>query len=68
MKKTRIKKDACIACGLCTALASDVFSFDDDGLAYNHLGDDTEIPEEYWDSVVESAESCPTDAIETTEE
>ena len=65
MKKAYVKKDACIACGLCTSLASEVFGFGDDGLAENLLGNDTELPEEVKDSVQEAADSCPTGAIET---
>lgn len=65
MKKARVKKDACIGCGLCTSIASSVFAFGDDGLAENVLGNDTEIPEEVQESVQEAADSCPTSAIET---
>ena len=31
--KAKVNKDACIGCGSCTAIASDVFEFEDDGLA-----------------------------------
>ena len=65
MKKAQVKKDACIGCGLCTSIASEVFAFGDDGLAQNILGDNTELPEEVKDSVQEAADSCPTSAIET---
>ena len=63
MKKARVKKDACIGCGLCTSIASEIFAFGDDGLAQNVLGDNTDIPEEA--NVQEAADSCPTSAIET---
>ena len=65
MKKAQVKKDACIGCGLCTSIASEVFAFGDDGLAQNVLGDNTELPEEVKNSVQEAADSCPTSAIET---
>ena len=65
MKKARVKKDACIGCGLCTSIASEVFAFGDDGLAQNVLGDNTELNDEVKDSVQEAADSCPTSAIET---
>ena len=65
MKKAHVKKEACIACGLCTSIASEVFGFGDDGLAENLLGNDKELPEEVKDSVQEAADSCPTGAIET---
>ena len=65
MKKAQVKKDACIGCGLCTSIASEVFAFGDDGLAQNVLGDNAELPEEVKDSVQEAADSCPTSAIVT---
>lgn len=65
MKKARVKKDACIGCGLCTSIASEVFAFGDDGLAENVLGNDTELADNVKDSVQEAADSCPTSAIET---
>ena len=65
MKKARVNKDACIGCGLCTSIASEVFAFGDDGLAVNQLGDATELPEEVQANVQEAADSCPTSAIET---
>lgn len=65
MKKAHVKKDACIGCGLCTSIASEVFGFGDDGLAENVLGDNTELPEEVVESVQEAADSCPVNAIET---
>lgn len=65
MKKAHVKKDACIGCGLCTSIASEVFAFGDDGLAENVLGNETEIPEEAQANVQEAADSCPTSAIET---
>jgi len=65
MKKAHVKKDACIGCGLCTSIASEVFAFGNDGLAENVLGDNTELPEEVQANVQEAADSCPTSAIET---
>ena len=65
MPKARVKKDACIGCGLCTSLASEVFGFGDDGLAENVLGE--EVPAGLEDSVKEAADSCPVAAIEVEE-
>ena len=33
MKKVVINKDKCLGCGMCVGIESDVFDFDDDGLA-----------------------------------
>ena len=63
MKKATVKKDACIGCGLCTSMASEVFGFGDDGLAENILGG--EVPAGLEESVQEAADSCPVAAIET---
>ena len=63
MKKAIVKKDACIGCGLCTSVASEVFGFGDDGLAENILGE--EVPAGLEDAVKEAAESCPVAAIKT---
>ena len=65
MKKAYVKKDACIGCGLCTTIASEVFAFGNDGLAENVLGNDAELPEAVQANVQEAADSCPTSAIET---
>ena len=65
MKKAHVKKDACIGCGLCTSIASEVFAFGNDGLAENVLGNDTELPEEVQANVQEAADSCPTSAMVT---
>ena len=51
MKKARVKKDACIGCGLCTSIASSVFAFGDDRLAENVLGNEAEIPEELYEEL-----------------
>lgn len=60
MAKVEVDKEKCIGCGACTAVAPDVFEFDDDGLAKatnNTVNDD----------VKNAAEGCPTEAI-TVEE
>ena len=33
MKTVKINKDKCLGCGMCVGIESDVFDFDDDGLA-----------------------------------
>ncbi|MBE6152945.1 MAG: ferredoxin [Firmicutes bacterium] len=56
----KVNKDACIGCGACQAIVSDVFDIDDDGLAY--VLEDAKI-EENIDDVKEAADNCPTEAI-----
>lgn len=60
MAKIEVDKEKCIGCGACTAIAPDVFEFDDDGLAKATGNDITE-------DVKTAAEGCPTEAI-TVEE
>ncbi len=62
--KAKVNKDACIGCGSCTAIASDVFEFEDDGLA---VAKNENITEENKEEVRDAAESCPTSAIEVEE-
>ncbi len=56
----KVNKDKCIGCGACTAIAPEIFDFDDDGLA-------KVIKDEVNEDVKMAAESCPTEAIEIKE-
>lgn len=58
--KVTVNKDACIGCGACTAIASEIFEMDDDGLAIATMD---KVPEELEDDAHEAVESCPTSAI-----
>lgn len=65
MEKVRVNEDACIGCGACAAIASDVFSFNDDGFAEtseeNNVLDT--MDEELKNDVMDALEGCPTNAI-----
>ena len=63
MKKVKVVKDKCIGCGLCPAMAENVFDLDNKGLAYNKIGNDNPIDLEDLDDVIQAVESCPTEAI-----
>jgi len=67
--KTWVEKDTCIACGACGATAPDVFDYDDEGLAYNKLDDNSKTADvsEYADDVRDAADGCPTDSIKVEE-
>ncbi|MBQ7140165.1 MAG: ferredoxin [Bacilli bacterium] len=56
----KVSKDACIGCGACQALVSDVFDIDDDGLAF--IRENADI-EKYIDDVNDAIDGCPTGAI-----
>lgn len=58
-KKVTVKKDLCVGCGACTAVAPDVLTIGDDGLAEAIVAEveDTAAAED-------AAASCPVGAIE----
>ena len=60
--KVKVNSDKCIGCGNCVALSeSNVFDFNDDGLAHCILD---EIPEDLQEVAKDAIEQCPTSAIE----
>ncbi|MBD1371653.1 ferredoxin [Hazenella sp. IB182357] len=64
--RTWVDKDTCIACGACGATAPDVYDYDEDGIAYVILDDNTgtaDVPEDLFDDVRDAQEGCPTDSI-----
>ena len=63
--KVKVNKEACIGCGACAAICDAVFEIDDEGLSVAKVED---VKEEDKQAVIDSVESCPTGAIEVTEE
>ena len=63
-KKFCVNKDNCIGCGVCTAIAEQVFAFGDDGKAECILD---EVPEDLEDAANEALNSCPAQAISEVE-
>ncbi|WKB37106.1 ferredoxin [Terrilactibacillus sp. S3-3] len=65
-KFTIIDKDTCIACGACGASAPDIYDYDEEGIAFCSLDDNTgraEVPEELIDDMVDAFEGCPTKSV-----
>ena len=62
--KVQVISDLCIGCGACHAIAPEVFDMNDEGLAYVKSNDNVENNK---DAVIDAVESCPTSAIEKTE-
>jgi ferredoxin len=58
--KVIVDEDLCLGCGICEALAPEVFSLANEPFA-EVLVDP--VPPEYQDAVRESAEECPEEAI-----
>ncbi|MDQ0418079.1 ferredoxin [Thermoactinomyces sp. DSM 45891] len=64
--RTWVDKDTCIACGACGATAPDVYDYDEDGIAFVILDDNTgtaDVPDNLHDDVRDAQEGCPTDSI-----
>lgn len=62
--KAIVDQDTCIGCGLCPEICPEVFKMRDDDLA--HVVQDPVAPE-FEAKVKEAEESCPVDAIGTTD-
>ena len=65
MKKVVVNKDKCLGCGMCVGINSDVFDFDDDGLA---KANNDNVNENNKDEVNNAIDSCPVGAIEVKED
>lgn len=65
MKTVKINKDKCLGCGMCVGINSDVFDFDDDGLA---KANNDNVNENNKDEVNNAIDSCPVGAIEVKED
>jgi len=64
--KAKVDENKCIGCGNCVALSeSQVFDFNDDGLAHCILED---IPSDLEEVTKEAISECPTEAIEEVTE
>ncbi|HOJ78568.1 MAG TPA: ferredoxin [Bacillota bacterium] len=60
--KVSVSQDLCISCGLCVSNCPEVFDWNDEEKAEATVD---EVPEDLEDCVQDSANSCPTEAIET---
>lgn len=70
-KYTIVDMDTCIACGACGASAPDIYDYDDDGIAYVILDDNTgtkAVPKALHDDLDDAFNGCPTDSIKLAEE
>lgn len=59
--KAVVNKNICIGCGLCTSVASSIFTMDSDGLAVSIIED--ELPLDLEEAAKEAESSCPVEAI-----
>lgn len=68
--KTKVIKEDCIACGNCSAICPDVYDYDEDGIAFCTLDDNSmtkNADEKYTSLILEAYENCPTEAIKISE-
>ncbi len=61
MAKFKVNEN-CIGCGACTGICPEVFDLNDDGIAFNILGE--EVPTDLESSAKDALDSCPVSAIE----
>ena len=69
--KTKVVRDNCIACGNWNAICPDIYDYDEDGIAYCAIDDNTmveEVPEKYRSLVLEAKDNCPTEAVYVEED
>ena len=69
-KYTIVDKETCIACGACGASAPKIFTYDDEGLSYVFIDDNTGtslIQDSLTDDLLDAYEGCPTDSIKISE-
>ncbi len=60
-KKVTLDKDLCIGCGVCNAVAPEVFDWDDDGKMKTVMD---EVPADLEQVTEDAANDCPVQAIE----
>lgn len=65
MSKIKVDNEKCIGCGACTAIASDVFRFNDEGYASTDENNNTleNMEEELKNDCMDALDGCPVDAI-----
>lgn len=69
-KYTIVDKETCIACGACGASDPDIYDYDDEGIAFVILDDNTgtcEVPEILEDDMMDAFEGCPTESIRVSD-
>lgn len=65
-----VDQDTCIACGACGANAPKVFDYDDEGLSFVKIDNNSgtvKIKKKLIDDLMDAYESCPTLSIKLSE-
>lgn len=69
-KYTYVNQDTCIACGACGATAPDIFDYDETGVAFNLIDQNTgsvKIPKELINDLEDAYDGCPSESIQVAE-
>ena len=64
--KVVVNQNNCIGCGACEGICPEIFQINDEGLS-SVIGKEEDFPN-YKDEIRDAVDSCPTSAIECTEE
>lgn len=70
-KYTIVDQDTCIACGACGAAAPDIFDYNEEGLSFAILDDNSgnePVPDDLMDDLEDAHEGCPTESIKVSDE
>ncbi|GIN93964.1 ferredoxin [Siminovitchia terrae] len=70
-KYTWVDQETCIACGACGETAPDIFDYDEEGISYVILDNNSgecQVPEEFEDDLEDAHDGCPTSSIKVSEE
>lgn len=68
---TIVDVETCIACGACGAAAPEIYDYDDEGIAFVKLDNNTgtlEVSTELEEDLLDAFEGCPTDSIKLSSE
>lgn len=69
--KTKIIREDCIACGNCSAICSEIYDYDEDGIAFCHIDNNElkeKVPQKYESLIIEARDNCPTAAVYVEED
>lgn len=70
-KYTVVDQNTCIACGACGATAPEIFDYNDEGIAFAILDNNTgitKVPDELKEDLEDALDGCPTDSIKVAAE
>jgi len=70
LKYTIIDQTTCIACGACGSSAPNIFDYNDEGIAFNLIDENSGtiiIPEHLLEDLEDAFEGCPTGSIKISE-